>query len=144
MWDVINNAPIVVMMVNPHAATQGVDANQMIPKPKPQLTSEEKTKCTTAKEIWDTLMNLGEVYEQEKENKLTMVLKKFEDFKMNPNETISQIEFRFMKLLGEISDLGKEPTRKEINLKILRGLPKSWKMNRDGHFDSGNRAEPKN
>nr|GMC69195.1 kinesin-related protein 4-like [Ipomoea batatas]GMD52386.1 kinesin-related protein 4-like [Ipomoea batatas] len=38
------------------------------------------------------------------------------------------METRFMKLLGEIIDLDKEFTQKDINLKILRGLPEKWKM----------------
>ncbi|XP_019184864.1 PREDICTED: uncharacterized protein LOC109179841 [Ipomoea nil] len=150
MWDVIIDGPITVMMVNANAAAQGADPEQLIPKPKEQLTTEERTqanldnvardilyksldeslfprvrKCTTAWDIWNTLMEIGEGDEQEKENKLTMAMKRFGDFKMTPNETISQMEIRFTKLLGEISDLGKEPTIKEINLKILRGLPKS-------------------
>ncbi|XP_019184984.1 PREDICTED: uncharacterized protein LOC109179964 [Ipomoea nil] len=153
MWDVIEDGPIVVMMVNTQAAAEGEDPEVMIPKPKSQLTSDEKTranldnvardilykslddslfprvrKCKTAKETWNILMNLGEGDEQEKDNKLTVAMKKFEDFKMLPAETIPDMEFRFTKLMGEISDLGKEPTEKEKNLKILRGLPKSWEM----------------
>ncbi|XP_019167996.1 PREDICTED: uncharacterized protein LOC109163743 [Ipomoea nil] len=55
-------------------------------------------------------------------------MKKFEDFKMQPNETIMEMELRFTRLMGDLSDLGKELTEKEMNLKILRGLPKSWEM----------------
>ncbi|XP_019175635.1 PREDICTED: uncharacterized protein LOC109170956 [Ipomoea nil] len=153
MWDVISTGPIVVMMVKTEAAAQGADPKALIPKPKSQLTSDEKTranlnnvardilykslydslflrvqKCTTTKQIWDTLMSLGEGDEQEKDNKLTVAMKKFEDFKMMPNEAITDMELRFTKLMGDLSDLGKEPTKKEKNLKILRGLPKSWEM----------------
>ncbi|XP_019183739.1 PREDICTED: uncharacterized protein LOC109178657 [Ipomoea nil] len=103
MWEVIEEGPIVVMMVNAQAAAQGADPE----------------KCKTAKEIWDTLMSLGEGDEQEKDNKLTVAMKKFEEFKMLPNETIADMEFRFTKLMGEILDLGKEATEKEKNLKIL-------------------------
>ncbi|XP_019173814.1 PREDICTED: uncharacterized protein LOC109169386 [Ipomoea nil] len=153
MWDVITTGPITVMLVNTQAAAQGDGAEPMIPKPKAQLNSNEKTranldnvardilykslddslflkvrKCTTAMEIWNVLMNLGEGDEQEKDNKLTVAMKKFEDFKMLPNEAITYMELRFTKLLGDLSDLGKELTEKEKNLKILRGLPKSWDM----------------
>ncbi|XP_019173495.1 PREDICTED: uncharacterized protein LOC109169051 [Ipomoea nil] len=125
----------------------------MIPKPKDQLTSEERTranldnvarnilynslddslfprvrKCENAMEIWNVLMNLGEGDEQENDNKLTVAMKKFEDFKMLPNETIMDMELRFTRLMGDFTDLGKELTEKEKNLKILRGLPKSWEM----------------
>ncbi|XP_019171359.1 PREDICTED: uncharacterized protein LOC109166916 [Ipomoea nil] len=73
-------------------------------------------------------MNLGEGDEQEKDNKLTVAMKKFEDFKVMPNEAITDVELRFTKLLGDLSDLGKELTKKEKNLKILRGFAKSWDM----------------
>ncbi|XP_019155264.1 PREDICTED: uncharacterized protein LOC109152145 [Ipomoea nil] len=127
MWDVIKEGPIIVMMVNTQAAAQGADLEVMIPKPKSQLTSNEKAranldnvardilykslddslfprvrKCTTAKEIWDTLMSLGEGDEQEKDNKLSVAMKKFEDFKMMPNETITDMELRFTKLMGDL------------------------------------------
>ncbi|XP_019171997.1 PREDICTED: uncharacterized protein LOC109167438 [Ipomoea nil] len=150
MWDVIITGPITVMMVNTQADAQGADAEPMIPKPKSQLNYDEKTrenldnvardilykslddslfprvrKCKTAMEIWNVLMNLGEGKEQEKDNKPTMVMKKFEEFKMIPNKAITDMELRFTKLMGDLSDLGKELTGKEKNLKILRGLPKS-------------------
>ncbi|XP_019191195.1 PREDICTED: uncharacterized protein LOC109185695 [Ipomoea nil] len=140
-------------MVNTNAAAQGADAEPMIPKPKSQLNSDEKKranldnvardilyksldyslfprvrKCKTAMEIWNVLMNLGEGDEQEKDNKLTVAMKKFEDFKMMPNEAITDMELRFTKLLGDLSDPGKELTEKEKNLTILRGFPKSWDM----------------
>ncbi|XP_019158569.1 PREDICTED: uncharacterized protein LOC109155339 [Ipomoea nil] len=153
MWDVITTGPITVMMANTQAAAQGPGAAQMIPKPKYQLTSEERTranldnvarnilynslddslfprvrKCKNAMEIWNVLMNLGEGDEQEKDNKLTVAMKKFEDFKTLPNEAVTNMELRFTRLMGDLTDLGKELTEKEKNLKILRGLPKSWEM----------------
>ncbi|XP_019155093.1 PREDICTED: uncharacterized protein LOC109151956 [Ipomoea nil] len=125
----------------------------MIPKPKVQLTSEERKranldnvprnilynslngslfprvrKCKNAMEIWNVLMNLGEGDEHEKDNKLTVAMKKFEDFKMLPNEAVTDMELRFTRLMGDLTNLGKELTEKEKNLKILRGLPKSWEM----------------
>ncbi|XP_019154325.1 PREDICTED: uncharacterized protein LOC109150803 [Ipomoea nil] len=114
MWDVITTGPITVMMANTQAAAQGAGA--------------EVRKCKNAMEIWNVLMNLGEGDEQEKDNKLTVAMKKFEDFKMLPNETIMDMELRFTRLMGDLSYLGKELTEKEKNLKILRGLPKSWEM----------------
>lgn len=33
-----------------------------------------------------------------------------------------------MKFLSEMNDIGKELSQKEINLKIHKGLPKSWEM----------------
>lgn len=43
-------------------------------------------------------MQIGEGDEQVKENKLTIAMKKFENFKMGISESISEMEARFMKL----------------------------------------------
>ncbi|XP_019160039.1 PREDICTED: uncharacterized protein LOC109156643 [Ipomoea nil] len=133
MWDVITTGPITIMMANTQAAAQGAGAEQMVPKPKSQLTTEERTranldnvaqnilynslddslfprvrKCKNAMEIWNVLMNLGEGDEQEKDNKLTVAMKKFEDFKMLPNEAVTDMELRLTRLMGDLSALGKE------------------------------------
>ncbi|XP_031108719.1 uncharacterized protein LOC116013211 [Ipomoea triloba] len=152
MWDVITDGPIQILQVNPNRVATDPTSPEMIPKEKSLLTTEERTrvnldniakdilykaldeslfprvrKCKNAKDIWDVLMLIGDGDEQEKENKLTIAMKKFEDFKLNPKESITEMEARFIKLLMEINDLDeKKLTQKEINLKILRGLPKSW------------------
>lgn len=38
-------------------------------------------KGPTAKDVWVELMKIGEGNDQEKDNKLTVAMKKFEDFK---------------------------------------------------------------
>ena len=152
MAEVIKTGPVKIVMVNT-AAEQTKDTPKYVPKPREEWTSDDRKrnnldniakdilfraidetifpkvrKCTTAKEVWDTLMLIGEGDEQEKENKLTVAMKKFEDFKMKPGESIDSMESRFMKLSIEISDLEKEIPQKEQNLKILRGLTKEWEM----------------
>ncbi|XP_031112035.1 uncharacterized protein LOC116016007 [Ipomoea triloba] len=154
MWDVITDGPIQILQVNPNRVATDPTSPAMIPKEKSLLTTEERTrvnldniaedilykaldeslfprvrKCKNDKDIWDVLMLIGDGDEQEKENKLTIAMKKFEDFKLNPKESITEMEARFIKLLMEINDLDeKKLSQKEINLKILRGLPKSWEM----------------
>ncbi|XP_031127580.1 uncharacterized protein LOC116029672 [Ipomoea triloba] len=154
MWDVITDGPIQILQVNPNRIPTDPTSPEMIPKEKSLLTTEERTrvnldniakdilykaldeslfprvrKCKNAKDIWDVLMLIGDAEEQENENKLTIAMKKFEDFKLNPKESKTDMEARFIKLLMEINDLDeKKLSQKEINLKILRGLPKSWEM----------------
>ncbi|XP_031124231.1 uncharacterized protein LOC116026944 [Ipomoea triloba] len=151
MWDVITGGPIKILQVKPNRIPTDPTSPEMIPKEKSLLTTEERTqvnldniakdilykaldeslfprvrKCKSAKDIWDVLMQIGEGDEQEKENKLTIAMKMFEDFKLGPKESITDMEARFMKLLMDINDLDEENlSQKEINLKILRGLPKS-------------------
>ncbi|XP_031131738.1 uncharacterized protein LOC116033121 [Ipomoea triloba] len=152
MWDVISDGPIEIMKVNP-SSILSPDGPQYVSKPKMEWTSDDRLrsnldniakdilfkavddtifpkirKCKTAKDVWDVLIQIGEGDEQEKDNKLTIAMKKFEDFKMLPSENIADMEARLVKVLGEISDLGKTINQKEISLKILRGLPSSWDM----------------
>lgn len=53
-------------------------------------------------------MVIGEGDDQQKDNKLTMAYKRFEDFKMLPGKTITGLEARFLKIVTEIKDLGKD------------------------------------
>lgn len=55
-------------------------------------------------------MQIGEGDEQLKENNLTITMKKFEDFRIVDGKSIFEMEIRFKKLVGEITDLGKELT----------------------------------
>lgn len=54
------------------------------------------------------MIAIGKGDEQEKDNRLTMAFKRFEDFKLMPGESIAAMETRFLKVLIEENDLGKE------------------------------------
>ncbi|XP_031116555.1 uncharacterized protein LOC116020214 [Ipomoea triloba] len=123
MWDVISDGPILIMKVNPSSI-----AKDILFKAVDDTIFPKIRKCKTAKDVWDVLIQIGEGDEQEKDNKLTIAMKKFEDFKMLPSEKIADMESRLVKVLEEITDLGKTLDQKEISLKILRGLPSSWDM----------------
>ncbi|XP_031127499.1 uncharacterized protein LOC116029588 [Ipomoea triloba] len=132
MWDVITDGPIKILQLTTEERTRSnLDniAKDILYKALDESLFPRVRKCKPAKDIWDTLMQIGEGDEQEKEKKLTIAMKRFEDFKLGAKESISDMEARFMKLLLDIGDLDEEKlTQKEINLKILRGLPKSWEM----------------
>ncbi|XP_031090974.1 uncharacterized protein LOC115995970 [Ipomoea triloba] len=120
-------------MVNAHAATQGPDAPEYVSKARHAWTFEVRTrnnpdnitilfktldktlfqrirKCQLAKDICNILMQIGEGDEQKKENKLSITMKKFEDFRMVNGKSIAEMETWFMKLMCEIANLGKELT----------------------------------
>lgn len=44
------------------------------------------------------------------------------------DELVGDMDARFIKLLGEITNLGKETNQNEICLKVLRGLPSHLDM----------------
>ncbi|XP_031108643.1 uncharacterized protein LOC116013129 [Ipomoea triloba] len=152
MWKVISTRLIEIFKDNAEFVLSP-DAPQYVQQPKSEWTSEDRIrnnlgniandiifkaiddtiipkirKCTTTKEIWETLIKIGEGDEQEKDNKLIIAMKKFEDFNMLSNESILDMEARIINILGEINDLGKIISQKEINLKVLRGLPSAWDM----------------
>ena len=61
------------------------------------------------------------------ENKLSVACSKFEEFKMQPMETIDQLKNRFTMITLEIAALKKDKyTQRELNLKVIQSLPASW------------------
>lgn len=51
------------------------------------------------KEVWGSLTVIGEGDDQQKDNKLTMAYKRFEDFKMLLGESITSLEAKFLKII---------------------------------------------
>ena len=82
--------------------------------------------CKTAKDIWNTLEVTHEGTNQVKESKISMLVHKYELFKMKHDESIKQMYTRFTDIINDLSSLGKEYTTSEIVRKILRSLPKQW------------------
>lgn len=70
-------------------------------------------------------MVIGEGDDQQKDNKLTIA---YNSLKMVLGETIIDLETRFLKIITEIKDLGKDLNQKKICLKVLRGILSSWEM----------------
>lgn len=143
MWDVVTDGSIQIMKVN-IAYSIDSNADQYSLKPKMEWNSDDITiynlnniACDilfksvdeniflrvkifpTAKEVWDKLMRIGEENDQEKDNKLTVAMNSFEDFKQLPNETISDMHARFLKVVDEIKGLRKEIRQEEICLKVF-------------------------
>ncbi|KAL5545088.1 hypothetical protein UlMin_008872 [Ulmus minor] len=82
--------------------------------------------CKTAKDIWNTLEVTHEGTNQVKESKISMLVHKYELFKMKHDESIKQMYTRFTDIINDLSSLGKEYTTSEMVRKILRSLPKQW------------------
>lgn len=81
----------------------------------------------TAKEMWDTLKAPSLESEEMMENKFSMVCNKFDEFKMQPGETIDHMKTWFLEITIEISTLKKyKYTQREMNLKVIRALPATW------------------
>lgn len=60
---------------------------------------------------------------QIKEDELTIVVQKFENFKTKTSETFDQLDACFTDIINELASLGKEYTQREMTLKVLKALP---------------------
>src|ERR1043165_3652531 len=82
--------------------------------------------CETAKEIWDKLEVTYEGTSKVKEAKIDLLQQQMEMFRMEPKETINDMNTRFVSLANELKRLGKEMTEPEMVKKFLRSLTKDW------------------
>ncbi|KZV16768.1 hypothetical protein F511_36214, partial [Dorcoceras hygrometricum] len=89
------------------------------------MFSKIKT-CTTAKEIWEKLIQICEGNDETKENKLTVAQQKYESIKMKDGETMEEFDERFSAVVIELTSLGKEYSNRELALKVMRALPREW------------------
>ena len=65
-----------------------------------------------------------------RDTKISHLYGKFENYKMQPNETIYEIHDMFINIINPLSVLGKNFTNLEINSKLLMSLPKDWEAKR--------------
>jgi hypothetical protein len=77
----------------------------------------------TAKAMWDKLINSYEGNEKVKDAKLQTYRLKFEQLKMNEDETISKYFLRVEELVNAMKGLGEEFDDSLLVQKILRSLP---------------------
>ncbi|MQM04389.1 hypothetical protein Taro_037185 [Colocasia esculenta] len=82
--------------------------------------------CTSSKEMWDKLELIYEGTSEVRESKVSMLVSEYEMFKMNNNETISDMFASFMIIINGLKGLKKEYSESDLVRKILRSLPSSW------------------
>ncbi|KAK2422403.1 gag-protease polyprotein [Trifolium repens] len=143
VWNAIENGPFVPTITD----LNGVVTN----KPMTQWTDDEKKKvnydakaqnilisslgieqfyhvshCSTAKEMWDTLVTHFEGTNEVKISKINTLTQEFELFHMQDGETIADMQQRFVKITNKLHGLGKPITNQDATNKILRCLNRSW------------------
>jgi len=77
---------------------------------------------TSTNQIWHTLQVTHEGTNKVKKSKISILVHRFELFKMKENETISEMVTRFTDITNSLASLGKEYTQVEKVRKILRAL----------------------
>ncbi|KZV30626.1 hypothetical protein F511_11143, partial [Dorcoceras hygrometricum] len=82
--------------------------------------------CTTAKEIWQKLIQICDGNDETKENKITVAQQKYESIKMRDGETMAEFDEKFSAVVIELTSLGKEYINRELAVKLMRALPREW------------------
>lgn len=73
--------------------------------------------CKLAKEIWDKLREIHERSENVREQKKSILVTKYESFKMEPHENIDKMYCRFNDFIKDLKVLEKEYSLGEKNKK---------------------------
>jgi hypothetical protein len=84
------------------------------------------SQCSTANEIWHTLLVTHEGTSKVKESKIASLVHKFELFKMKQNESVSDMVTRMTDITNTLKSLGKEYSQVDLVRKILRCLTPEW------------------
>ena len=77
-------------------------------------------------QIWHTLEVTHEGTSKVKDSKISVLVHRFEMFKMNDKETIGEMFTRFTDIINSLIALGKVYTQVEMVRKLLRALTSDW------------------
>ncbi|KAL1316241.1 hypothetical protein AAHE18_15G052200 [Arachis hypogaea] len=86
------------------------------------------SRCKTAKNIWDKLRLTHEGTKQVRKTKIDMLMKEYEMFSMNEDESIDQIFERFSIIINNMDAMGRNYSEETLVRKILRSLTKKWEV----------------
>ncbi|CAJ2661921.1 unnamed protein product [Trifolium pratense] len=142
IWDAVENGPFIPTTVVNNVVETKVKAS-WTDDDKRKVLFDKKAKnllqsalgmdeffrisqCKTAKEIWDTLEVTHEGTTEVKRSKLNTLSQEYEMFRMQPGDTILDLQKRFSHLTNHLMALGKTFTNDELNLKVLRSLTRAW------------------
>ena len=82
--------------------------------------------CMSVKKIWDRLEVKHKGTNQVKESKINMLVHKYELFKMEHDESITEMFTHFTDIINGLKSLGKSYSNSDLVRKILRSLPRTW------------------
>jgi len=128
-----------------------VARNTTIEKPRDQWSEEEKrlvqynlkakniityalgideyfrvSNCKHAKDMWDTLQVTHEGTTNVKRSRINTLTHEYELFRMNPNETIQDMQKRFTYIINHLASLGKIFPNEDLVNKVLRCISREW------------------
>ena len=84
--------------------------------------------CTEAKQAWEILQTAHEGTSKVRMSKLQLLATKFENLRMEDEETISEFNTRIRDIANSTFALGEKIPEEKLARKILRSLPKRFNM----------------
>ncbi|XP_057811716.1 uncharacterized protein LOC131025954 [Salvia miltiorrhiza] len=82
--------------------------------------------CETAKEAWDVLQNTYEGNSKVKKQRLEQLTTRFEELKIEDNETINMFLAKLVAFLNESFSLGERLSKEKLVRKVMRSLPEQF------------------
>ena len=82
--------------------------------------------CSSAKEMWDTLVILFEGTYEVKRNRRSLLIQQYEMFTSKAGESINETYDRFNCLINDLKSHGTEYDNEDVLIKFLRSLPSEW------------------
>ena len=76
--------------------------------------------------MWEVLEVTHEGTGDVKRSRKHSLIKEYELFRMQPEESIADVQKRFTHIVNHLTGLGKEFDREELNIKVLKCLDRSW------------------
>jgi len=84
------------------------------------------SQCSLAKEMWEVLEVTHEGTEDVKRSRKHSLIQEYKLFRMQPEESIADVQKWFTHIVNHLTGLGKEFDREELNIKVLKCLNRSW------------------
>ena len=84
------------------------------------------SQCSSTKEMWEALEFTHEGTEDVKRLRKHSLIQEYELLRMQPGESIADVQKRFTHIVNHLTGLGKEFDREELNIKVLKCLDRSW------------------
>ncbi|KAD5961135.1 hypothetical protein E3N88_12608 [Mikania micrantha] len=85
-------------------------------------------KCKSAQELWNSLQQMYEGFEDVKENKKDMLKQKFENFCQQNNEKMTSQYLMYVQLVDELVAAGVKMENQDVIRKFLGSLPHAWNI----------------
>ncbi|XP_045789080.1 uncharacterized protein LOC123884116 [Trifolium pratense] len=85
-------------------------------------------KCASAKEAWNILQTVHEGTSKVKMSRLQLLTTKFENLRMNDDETIQEFHMTLLDYDNQFDALGEKVPEEKLVRKMLRSLPKKFNM----------------